>query len=151
MNYTIVPMNTSHIPQVEEIERACFPDPWSKKLLEDLLAEEHALTLAAVAGDGAVLGYVSLSWVLDEGYISNVAVAAPCRRQGIGAKLMAAAVGIARQEALSLLTLEVRVSNTAAIALYERYGFTALGRRRGFYRFPREDAYVMTLFLEGKR
>ena len=64
---------------------------------------------------------------------------------------MAAAVGIARQEALSLLTLEVRVSNTAAIALYERYGFTVLGRRRGFYRFPREDAYVMTLFLEGKR
>ena len=56
MNYTIVPMNTSHIPQVEEIERACFPDPWSKKLLEDLLAEEHTLTLAAVAGDGAVLG-----------------------------------------------------------------------------------------------
>ena len=146
----ILPLGERHLAQVMDIEAATFSDPWSESAFRGEMENPHSRFLVAEEA-GQVLGYLGMQLVLDEGYISNVAVAAPCRRQGIGAKLMAAAVDIARQEALSLLTLEVRVSNTAAIALYERYGFTALGRRRGFYRFPREDAYVMTLFLEGKR
>ncbi|MDE6935068.1 MAG: ribosomal protein S18-alanine N-acetyltransferase [Oscillospiraceae bacterium] len=145
MNYTIVPMNTSHIPQVEEIERACFPDPWSKKLLEDLLAEEHALTLAAVAGDGAVLGYVSLSWVLDEGYINNVAVRPDCRRMGIATALLEALRRQGLEKGLSFLTLEVRESNRGARALYAGLGFAEAGQRRGYYLHPKEDAIIMTL------
>ncbi|MCI8301606.1 MAG: ribosomal protein S18-alanine N-acetyltransferase [Oscillospiraceae bacterium] len=145
MNYTIVPMNTSHIPQVEEIERACFPDPWSKKLLEDLLAEEHALTLAAVAGDGAVLGYVSLSWVLDEGYINNVAVRPDCRRMGIATALLEALRRQGVEKGLSFLTLEVRESNRGARALYAGLGFAEAGQRRGYYLHPKEDAIIMTL------
>lgn len=145
MNYTIVPMNTSHIPQVEEIERACFPDPWSKKLLEDLLAEEHALTLAAVAGDGAVLGYVSLSWVLDEGYINNVAVRPDCRRMGIATALLEALRRQGAEKGLSFLTLEVRESNRGARALYAGLGFAEAGQRRGYYLHPKEDAIIMTL------
>ena len=146
----ILPLGERHLAQVVDIEAATFSDPWSELAFRGVMENPRSRFLVAEEA-GQVLGYLGMQLVLDEGYISNVAVAAPCRRQGIGAKLMAAAVGIARQEALSLLTLEVRVSITAAIALYERYGFTALGRRRGFYRFPREDAYVMTLFLEGKR
>ena len=145
MNYTIVPMNTSHIPQVEEIERACFPDPWSKKLLEDLLAEEHALTLAAVAGDGAVLGYVSLSWVLDEGYINNVAVRPDCRRMGIATALLEALRRQGLEKCLSFLTLEVRESTRGARALYAGLGFAEAGQRRGYYLHPKEDAIIMTL------
>ena len=145
MNYTIVPMNTSHIPQVEEIERACFPDPWSKKLLEDLLAEEHALTLAAGAGDGAVLGYVSLSWVLDEGYINNVAVRPDCRRMGIATALLEALRRQGLEKGLSFLTLEVRESNRGARALYAGLGFAEAGQRRGYYLHPKEDAIIMTL------
>ena len=145
MNYTIVPMNTSHIPQVEEIERACFPDPWSKKLLEDLLAEEHARTLAAVAGDGAVLGYVSLSWVLDEGYINNVAVRPDCRRMGIATALLEALRRQGAEKGLSFLTLEVRESNRGARALYAGLGFAEAGQRRGYYLHPKEDAIIMTL------
>ena len=145
MNYTIVPMNTSHIPQVEEIERACFPDPWSKKLLEDLLAEEHTLTLAAVAGDGAVLGYVSLSWVLDEGYINNVAVRPDCRRMGIATALLEALRRQGVEKGLSFLTLEVRESNRGARALYAGLGFAEAGQRRGYYLHPKEDAIIMTL------
>ena len=145
MNYTIVSMNTSHIPQVEEIERACFPDPWSKKLLEDLLAEEHALTLAAVAGDGAVLGYVSLSWVLDEGYINNVAVRPDCRRMGIATALLEALRRQGVEKGLSFLTLEVRESNRGARALYAGLGFAEAGQRRGYYLHPKEDAIIMTL------
>ena len=138
-------MNTSHIPQVEEIERACFPDPWSKKLLEDLLAEEHALTLAAVAGDGAVLGYVSLSWVLDEGYINNVAVRPDCRRMGIATALLEALRRQGVEKGLSFLTLEVRESNRGARALYAGLGFAEAGQRRGYYLHPKEDAIIMTL------
>jgi len=145
VNYTIVPMNTSHIPQVEEIERACFPDPWSKKLLEDLLAEEHTLTLAAVAGDGAVLGYVSLSWVLDEGYINNVAVRPDCRRMGIATALLEALRRQGLEKGLSFLTLEVRESNRGARALYAGLGFAEAGQRRGYYLHPKEDAIIMTL------
>ena len=145
MNYTIVSMNTSHIPQVEEIERACFPDPWSKKLLEDLLAEEHTLTLAAVAGDGAVLGYVSLSWVLDEGYINNVAVRPDCRRMGIATALLEALRRQGLEKGLSFLTLEVRESNRGARALYAGLGFAEAGQRRGYYLHPKEDAIIMTL------
>ena len=145
MNYTIVPMNTSHIPPVEEIERACFPDPWSKKLLEDLLAEEHTLTLAAVAGDGAVLGYVSLSWVLDEGYINNVAVRPDCRRMGIATALLEALRRQGLEKGLSFLTLEVRESNRGARALYAGLGFAEAGQRRGYYLHPKEDAIIMTL------
>ena len=145
MNYTIVPMNTSHIPQVEEIERACFPDPWSKKLLEDLLAEEHTLTLAAVAGDGAVLGYVSLSWVLDEGYINNVAVRPDCRRMGIATALLEALRRQGLEKGLSFLTLEVRESNRGARVLYAGPGFAEAGQRRGYYLHPKEDAIIMTL------
>ncbi len=138
-------MNTSHIPQVEEIERACFPDPWSKKLLEDLLAEEHTLTLAAVAGDGAVLGYVSLSWVLDEGYINNVAVRPDCRRMGIATALLEALRRQGLEKGLSFLTLEVRESNRGARALYAGLGFAEAGQRRGYYLHPKEDAIIMTL------
>lgn len=148
MNYTIVPMNTSHIPQVEEIERACFPDPWSKKLLEDLLAEEHTLTLAAVAGDGAVLGYVSLSWVLDEGYINNVAVHPACRRQGIASRLLEELRRQGEALELAFLTLEVRASNRAAQALYAKHGYLEAGCRRNYYEHPREDAILMTLEFE---
>ena len=130
---------------MEEIERACFPDPWSKKLLEDLLAEEHALTLAAVAGDGAVLGYVSLSWVLDEGYINNVAVRPDCRRMGIATALLEALRRQGAEKGLSFLTLEVRESNRGARALYAGLGFAEAGQRRGYYLHPKEDAIIMTL------
>ena len=130
---------------MEEIERACFPDPWSKKLLEDLLAEEHALTLAAVAGDGAVLGYVSLSWVLDEGYINNVAVRPDCRRMGIATALLEALRRQGMEKGLSFLTLEVRESNRGARALYAGLGFAEAGQRRGYYLHPKEDAIIMTL------
>ena len=145
MDYTIVPMDESHIPQVEEIDRTCFPDPWSRKLLEDLLREERAISLAAVDKDGAVLGYVSLSWVLDEGYINNVAVRPDCRRRGIAKALLETLQRQGAARGLSLLTLEVRESNRGARALYSGLGFAEVGLRRGYYFHPREDAIIMTL------
>ena len=85
--------------------------------------------------------------MLDEGYSKNVAVAANGRRQGIADELIAA-VGRFGQAKLAFLTLEVRASNAPAIALYMKHGFAQVGRRRGYYDDPKEDAILMTLEFE---
>ena len=145
MTYTIAPMTMADIPQAAELERLCFPDPWSERLLREQLENEGAAALAALGEEGTLLGYASLSVVLDEGYIANVAVRPEHRRQGIARALLEALRRLARSRRLAFLTLEVRASNAAAIALYESQGYREAGRRRGYYRHPAEDAIIMTL------
>ena len=86
--------------------------------------------------------------VLDEGYITNVAVSPDCRRQGIGRALIAELAERAKRAGLAFVTLEVRASNTPAIALYEGAGFKPVGVRKNFYTAPSEDAVLMTLYLK---
>ena len=93
--------------------------------------------------DGSVLGYAGLHAVLDEGYIDNVAVRPDCRRQGIADRLLDVFCRFGAAN-LSFLTLEVRPSNTAAVALYEKHGFAEAGRRRDYYENPKEDALLLT-------
>ena len=143
MHYTIVPMTAAQLDQVEAIERACFSDAWSRRLLEDMLTHPGAISLAAVDGEGAVLGYASAQTVLDEGYIDNVAVAPDARRHGVASALLDVFCRFGAVN-LAFLTLEVRQSNTAAIALYEKHGFRQAGLRPGYYQHPREDAVIMT-------
>ncbi len=139
---TVETMAQRHIAGIAEIERQCFPEPWS----EDALREElgKGLFLAAVE-DGTVTGYVGCQTVLDEGYITNVAVLPAFRRRGVAERLLTALLGQA--QGLAFVTLEVRASNAAAIALYEKLGFERAGVRRGFYRAPKEDAVLMTKHL----
>ena len=89
MDYQLIPLAHEHLGQAAEIERLCFSDPWSEKMLAEHLANPCSLTLAAVDGAGRLLGYVGLLAVVDEGYITNVAVRPDCRRQG-GSRLGAA-------------------------------------------------------------
>jgi len=103
--------------------------------------------LAALDDDGIVLGYVGLMFVLDEGYISNVAVAPEERRQGVADALISALVDRTRNK-LAFLTLEVRESNAAAISLYKKHGFEIVGNRKNYYERPRESALLMTLFFD---
>ena len=147
MNYKLTPMTEEHIPAIAALERSCFSHPWSEDALRAELWNDSAVILVAEGEDGTVLGYAGLQTVLDEGYINNVAVDPRFRRQGVGGELIAAFVrfGAAR---LAFLTLEVRASNAAAIALYRKYGFRQAGRRRGYYEDPREDALLMTLEFE---
>ena len=145
MNYTILPVTSDHLDQLEEIETLCFSDPWSRRLLSELLENEAAATLAAVGEDGTVLGYASIQVVLDEGYINNVAVRPDCRRRGIAKALLETLQRQGAARGLSLLTLEVRESNRGARALYSGLGFAEVGLRRGYYFHPREDAIIMTL------
>ena len=141
MDINIVPLNGGHLDGMEELERQCFPDPWSRKTLED----PHAYGLAAVDGAGTFLGYTSLHVVLDEGHINNIAVHPAMRRQGVATALLLALRQYSLAQNLAFLTLEVRDSNLGARALYAGQGFAEVGRRRGYYAHPKEDAIIMTL------
>lgn len=87
-------------------------------------------------------------WPADEGYITNVAVFPPYRRRGAAGKLLDVFLCFARANHLAFLTLEVRPSNAAAIALYTRFGFREAGRRRNYYDLPKEDALILTRTFE---
>ena len=144
MTYTVVPMNYDHVSQVAEIERMCFSDPWSERMLREHLDNQCAAALVALGEDGTVLGYAGLLVVLDEGYITNVAVRPAFRRQGIAADLLAVFDRFARGNHLAFLTLEVRASNEPALALYEKLGYRRMGLRKNYYEHPKEDAVIMT-------
>lgn len=149
MNYTLVPMDRSHLAGVAELERLCFAAPWSEAMLAEELYNDTASFIVAEGEDGAVLGYVGLHVILDEGYIDNVAVRPDCRRQGIADRLLDVFCRFG-EEKLAFLTLEVRPSNTAAVALYRKHGFQEAGRRRDYYENPREDALLLTREFGGK-
>ena len=150
MNFRIVPMTAAHLPQVAELEKLCFPaDPWSEDLFRAAMECPDTALLVAETEDGAVLGYAVLSAVLDEGNLDNIAVAPRCRRRGVADALLSALTNIGRTK-LSVLFLEVRVSNYPAIALYEKHGFVPVGLRKNYYEIPREDALLMTLDFSKK-
>ena len=146
MDFTIVPITDTHLDQIEALEKICFSDPWSRKTLEDIVASESGVNLAAVDPAGLVLGYISLYRVLDEGYINTVAVRPEARRQGVATALLQE---LRRQGGeLAFITLEVRESNQGARTLYDGLGYREAGRRRGYYFHPKEDAIIMTLELK---
>lgn len=142
---TVVPMAERHLTALEAIEKACFHAPWSEKMLREELGKGIFLVAER---DGQAVGYVGCQTVLDEGYITNVAVSPDCRRQGIARMLIDTLTAQARERGLAFVTLEVRASNAPAIALYEGAGFGRVGVRKNFYTAPSEDAVLMTLFLK---
>lgn len=145
MYYEIVPMDRSHIPQIAALEKECFSMPWTENMLEDALFDPQASFIVAQDSEeeGNVLGYAGLHAVLDEGYIDNIAVVPDARRHGVADALLDVFCRFGEVN-LVFLTLEVRKSNTAAIALYEKHGFQWAGLRPGYYQHPREDAVIMT-------
>ena len=149
MSVKIVPMTADHLEELEKLERICFSRPWSRKMLAEEL--EHQCAAFLVAEDsvsGRVLGYAGLMVVADEGYITNVAVFPEYRRQGIAAQILQVFLQFAAANHLAFLTLEVRPSNAAAIALYQGFGFEEVGRRKNYYDLPKEDALILTKYFE---
>lgn len=144
MHVRIVPMNADHVDEVAELERICFSTPWSRNMLLEELDNALSAFLVALDDSGRVAGYAGLQVVLDEGYITNVAVRPDCRKQGIAGKLLQVFLDFAQGNRLAFLTLEVRASNYDAIALYGSRGFRSVGRRKNYYEHPREDAIIMT-------
>lgn len=127
---------------VEKVERACFSMPWSRESFWEEAAQEAAYYLLATA-DEEVVGYVGV-WLLgDEGHITNVAVAPEMRRCGVGTALLLALMRIAYERGVRSMTLEVRPSNEAALALYRKFGFRSVGRRPHYYTDNDEDAEIL--------
>ena len=146
---SIVIQNASgfHVDGIEAIEQECFSDPWSREAIVSQLPDGAHEFLVAVDGD-RVVGYIGLMHVIDEGYISNVAVTAEYRRKSIGDSLICELVQRGKSLDLAFLTLEVRQSNKPAKALYGKHGFTEVGVRKNYYTKPKEDAVLMTLYLK---
>lgn len=147
----IRPMQPEDIPFATLIEHESFGESaWSAQSLQAELERRDAVLLCARV-NGEIAGYGGMRTVLDEGYVNDIAVLPAFRRRGVGLTLVKALVRYAREKGLRFLTLEARASNLSAIRLYERAGFRDVGVRRGFYDFPKEDARLMTLFLDEER
>ena len=143
----VVAMTAAHVAELARLEQLCFSEPWSEAGLAAELNNETAFFRVAEDAGGKVLGYVGMHCVAGECYIDNVAVFPQARRRGAASALLADLVAWAKANACAFVTLEVRPSNTGAIALYEKFGFAEVGRRRRFYRDPEEDGLILTLNL----
>ena len=138
----ILRMNESHVKAVAELENICFSDPWSENSVASELKNKLALWLVAEE-EGQVAGYIGSQTCGDETDMMNVAVHPDFRRRGIAQTLVNALVEELKAIESRCLTLEVRASNAPAIALYEKLGFSEIGRRKNYYRNPREDALIL--------
>lgn len=147
-NIIICDATTELVPQIAALEEQCFSLPWTEAQLISQLPDERHEFIAALDENGRVAGYVGMMFVLDEGYISNVAVDSSLRRRGIGDALIAEMNSRAQKHGLAFVTLEVRESNAPAIALYAKHGYVPVGERKNYYDFPRENAILMTKFFE---
>ena len=146
------PMNKQHIKAVSQIEKECFSNAWSENAFYQELENPMSLTLVAlhindVLSNETVAGFVNVRIVNGEVYINNIAVSQPFRRMGYGKGLLLSLEDIARSENSSFITLEVRESNFPAISLYASLGYKTVGKRKGFYRDPVENAVLMTKYL----
>ena len=141
---TIRPMTEGDLTQVVAIEQHSFPHPWTIEHFRDELRSPHAYPLVAATADGVIAGYLCPSLVLDEGEILDVAVREEYRGRGIGRLLTETALKGLRERGALRVSLEVRTSNEAAIALYRHLGFTVTGRRKRYYENG-EDALLMDI------
>ena len=139
---TLMEMKAEHVPQVAQLEKICFSDPWSEMSIAHELESLWSYWLVAVDGD-TVAGYIGSQSSIDEADIMNVAVHPDYRRQGIAENLINTLVAELKNRGCHALLLEVRVSNTPAITLYEKLGFAQVGCRKNYYRNPKEDALIL--------
>ena len=136
-------LEAGDLGRVEEIEREAYPTPWSRSMFDAELRKPSSLALGAFTEADELVGYAFVSRYVDAWHVMNVAVSIAYRRRGIAAALLERLFDVTATDPRRGYTLEVRVSNTGAIALYERLGFESRGTRRGYYTDNREDALIM--------
>ena len=137
-----VSFDESHVTPIAELEKLCFSDPWSENSIRYELTNPLSFWLVAVE-DGRVAGYVGSQSVLDEADMMNIAVHPDFRRRGVAQSLVEGLVAGLKAKNVRCLTLEVRASNDPAISLYQKLGFSQVGRRPNYYRNPKEDALIL--------
>ncbi len=138
--------NESDYFAISEIEKQCFSAPWSQNAISEFAALQNNLIIVCEIS-GEICGYITASIVLDEVQIANVAVKENFRNMHIGSALLQKLIDISKDKNCLTITLEVRGSNTPAVKLYEKFGFSKVGERKNFYKNPTEHAYLLTLNL----
>lgn len=141
--YLVREMKLEDIEQVYSIEENTFPDPWSRDAFtKELTSNKHSIYMV-VEEESSILAYAGLWNIVDEGYITNIAVKQDRQGEGLGKKVTQALIEEGKKHNILSFTLEVRVSNKNAINLYKKLGFEIYGVRKNFYDKPKEDAFVM--------
>lgn len=136
-------MKLADISSVQVVEAKCFPRPWSRSIfVSEISRNDNAIYVVAEA-DRRIVGYAGVWIILDEGHITNIAVEPDFQRQGIGQGLMDQITKYAVERGVVTMTLEVRVSNATAQALYTKLGFVPNGIRKAYYQDDKEDALIM--------
>jgi [ribosomal protein S18]-alanine N-acetyltransferase len=138
----IQPLDLDDVGAIEQIEQRSMPAPWSRMMFVSEIVKTTSICLGAFVGDKLV-AYVIVSRYVDAWHVMNLVVAPEHQRQGIATRLLTALFDLAAEDDSRGFTLEVRVSNDAAIELYESMGFRGQGVRRGYYTDNREDALIM--------
>ena len=145
----VIPMQSVHLKAVHGIESHSFSDPWPLEEIHYEMNQSHSIGLVAMEA-GKVIGYTIMRHIEDEGHICNIAVHEDHRQKGVGSAIISALINIAKTRNITAITLEVRIGNRAAMALYHKYGFKVEGYRKGFYRHPTEDAAIMWKYIADK-
>lgn len=145
MSITVYPMTEKDLAEVVALEGEVFTWPWSERSFVEEMGRGFSHIFVARDKAGALLGFIIFWALYDEMHILNLAVGEEARRRGVGLGLVTEALRYARRRGATTADLEVRESNAAAISFYEKLGFTRVGRRRGYYESPAEDAVLMRL------
>lgn len=142
------PMTEDDLEAIMKIEHASFPNPWSQHAFESELRDNEYARYFCLVDKNKVIGYMGLWFILEEGHITNVAIAPECRGRRLGEFMMRTVAQQMLFEGMERMTLEVRASNLSAQKLYERLGFVTAGRRKGYYSDNHEDALIMWAELD---
>ena len=143
MNIELRRLEAGDLDEVETIERDSYPTPWSRSMFDAELRKASSLALGAFTEENGLVGYAFVSRYVDAWHVMNVAVVPELRRRGIASALLERLFAVTSTDPRRGYTLEVRISNTGAIQLYEQLGFEPRGVRRGYYTDNREDALIM--------
>ncbi|MNS15632.1 ribosomal-protein-alanine N-acetyltransferase [compost metagenome] len=135
-------MQSADLPRVVEIERACFGERWTLASFQNELSNAASTYFVATLGD-RIVGYAGYWLILEESHVTTIGVDPKHQRKGYGELLMLDLIEHAAKHGARWVTLEVRASNIAAQKMYEKFGFTSLGRRKGYYQDNNEDALIM--------
>ncbi len=150
MSETIRQAKLYDVPAISRIEEDSFGSPWSAaEITKDVTSKDGNIYVAVIESDGETAGYAEMRTVAGEAQIYNIVIDKAFRGRGLGEELLRHLIDRAKESGCSMMTLEVRGGNEAAMELYRKLGFREVGRRAGYYSAGGEDAVLMDLALGG--
>ncbi len=138
-------MRRRHLRKVLSIEGRVYPRPWSASLFLSEMAQRSTRTYLVARHEGEVVGYAGMMYLAGEGHVTNIAVDPDFHERKVGTRLLLTIITEAIARGCDVISLEVRVSNKAAQSMYEKFGFSVVGMRKGYYIETNEDALIMTV------